>query len=84
MTLQEILTERFRQILEPVIDQLVQEALQYAPGEGWHEARGSRPPGLGDTDMFEFMRAGRSLGRFAAGEFNWDLWCHYRPAPNKR
>lgn len=52
--------------------------------EGWLEARGSRPSDLRDTDVFEFIRGGRPLGSFAAGEFNWDLWCHYRPAPGER
>jgi hypothetical protein len=46
----------------------------------WQVSRGSRPAGLNDADLFEFERDGVRQGCYRADEFNWDLWCNYRPA----
>jgi hypothetical protein len=49
----------------------------------WRESRGSRPAGLKDSDVMEFRRYGEVIGQYRVSEFNWDLWCDYRPAAQR-
>jgi hypothetical protein len=56
---------------------------EITPENGWKFSQGSRPRGLNDNDAFEFVRIYKgkweTIGTLTAREFNWELWCHYRP-----